>query len=105
MSPYTRDRNHPAVRTAFRDHAKRRQPGDLHTIPSFCESNAISESTYYALKRRGVQPRELEIDGAIRITPEAEADWRREREAETVVRRQRLRERAEAAAARSQQSA
>ena len=77
------------VRTAFRDHTKRRQPGDLHTIPSFCESNAISESKYYELKRRGLQPREMEIDGIIRITPEAERDWRAENEAATMAKRQR----------------
>src|SRR3954466_15094625 len=76
-----RDRKRPAVRKAFRSHSKRRKSGDLHTIPSFCESNAISESTYYSLKRRGKHPRELEIDGTVRITEQAEADWRREREA------------------------
>lgn len=86
MSP----RNKP--RTAFRDHAKRRKPGDLHTIPSFCVSNAISKSMYFSLKRKGLQPREIEIDGRVLITPEAEADWRREREAATLAKRQRARE-------------
>jgi hypothetical protein len=75
-------------RPAFRAHSKRRKPGDAHTIPSFCESNAISESEYYKLKRDGKQPREIEVNKRIIITPEAEADWRREREAETMAKRQ-----------------
>jgi hypothetical protein len=75
------------TRPAFRNHAGLRGPDDVHTIPSFCKSNAISESQYFALKRRGLQPREIEIDGRVIISPEAEKDWRREREAETAERR------------------
>jgi hypothetical protein len=91
MKPTLKQRKRRASkqRTAFRNHARRRKPGDAHTIPSFCRGNAISESTYYALKRRGLQPREIEIDGRVIITPEAEADWRREREAATMEKRQR----------------
>ena len=85
MSPRVRKKGQrPATRTAFRDHAKRRKPGDLHTIPSFCVSNAISESLYYALKRRDLGPREMEVEGVVRITPQAEADWRAAREAATA---------------------
>jgi hypothetical protein len=75
-------------RLAFRQRSKHRKPGDAHTIPSFCESNAISESKYFDLKRKKKGPREIELDGRIIITPEAEADWRREREAETQAKRQ-----------------
>jgi hypothetical protein len=75
-------------RQAFRKHSRRRKPGDAHTIPSFCASNAISESKYFALKRRGRGPREIELGGRVIITPEAERDWRREREAETMAERQ-----------------
>jgi hypothetical protein len=81
MSPRNRKR------TAFRRHSQRRKPGDAHTIPSFCVSNAISESLYFDLKRKGRGPREIELDGRIIITPDAEADWRREREAETMAKR------------------
>ena len=80
-------------RLAFRKHGKRRKPSDAHTIPSFCESNAISESLYFELKRKRKGPREIELEGRIIITPDAEADWRREREAETAERRARLAER------------
>jgi hypothetical protein len=76
-------------RSTFRRRSKNRKPGDAHTRPSFCASNAISESLYFKLKRQGRGPREIELDGRIIITPQAEADWRREREAETTERRAR----------------
>ena len=37
----------------------------------------------------GPGPREIELDGRTIITPEAEQDWRREREAETMAERAR----------------
>ena len=81
MSPRNRKR------IAFRRHSQRRKPGDAHTIPSFCVSNAISESLYFELKRKGKGPREIELENRIIITPDAERDWRREREAETMAKR------------------
>jgi hypothetical protein len=72
-------------RTQFKKFSQNRKPGQAHTRPSFCESNAISESKYFDLKRKGKGPREIELDGRIIITPEAEADWRRDREAETLA--------------------
>ena len=75
-------------RTTFQKRSASRKPGDLRTIPAFCESNAISESKYHDLKRRGLGPREIELDGRIVITPEAEADWRVEREADTAAKRE-----------------
>jgi hypothetical protein len=82
MSPRSRKR-----RLAFRKRSKHRKPEHADTIPSFCESEAISESTYYKLKRLGKGPREMLIEGSVRISPEAKADWRREREAETMAKR------------------
>lgn len=61
-----------------------RQPNDVHDIPSFCQANGISVSTYYALKRDGKQPREMKVNKRILITPKAEEDWRAEREAEAA---------------------
>jgi hypothetical protein len=57
-----------------------RQPNDVHSIESFCRSNGISLTTYFALKRQGKGPREMKVGKRILISPEAEADWRRERE-------------------------
>jgi hypothetical protein len=70
-------------RRAFRDHAVKRRPGDLFTIPGFCAANAISPSKYHDLKRRGLGPEELDIDGMIRITEEANQAWRAARQAES----------------------
>jgi hypothetical protein len=43
---------------------------------------------YFSLKRQGRGPREIELGGRTIITPEAERDWRAEREAETMAKRQ-----------------
>jgi hypothetical protein len=72
-------------RPAFKRRSKNRKPGDAHTRTSFCESNAISESLYFKLKRLGKGPREMLIEGCVRISPEAESAWRREREAEATA--------------------
>ena len=74
-------------RPGFRRLSNDRRPGDCHTIPSFCRSNAISPAKYFELKRDGRGPREIELDRRILITPEAEQEWRRAREAETQARR------------------
>jgi len=58
------------------DDARRR----VHSVQSFCESNDISVSTYYALKRAGQGPREMKVNKRILISPEAERDWRRKME-------------------------
>jgi hypothetical protein len=56
----------------------------MHTIETFCEANKISKATYYWLKKQGKAPRETRYGKRrVLITPEAEADWRRELEAAT----------------------
>jgi hypothetical protein len=85
MSPRGKKKRGP--RKAYKRWSKHRSPGAAHTQQSFCENNAISESKYRALKRKGKGPREIDLDGRIIITPEAEIAWRREREAETAAKR------------------
>jgi hypothetical protein len=75
-------------RKKFIERSRRRRPGGVHNIPSFCLNNDISESKYFSLKRQRRGPREIELDGRILITEEAEADWRAAMEAETQARRQ-----------------
>jgi hypothetical protein len=75
-------------RKKFIERSRRRRPGGVHNIPSFCLNNDISESKYFSLKRQGRGPREIELDGRILITEEAEADWRAAMEAETMAKRQ-----------------
>ena len=85
-------------RLEFKRHSKRRKPGDAHTILSFCQSNAISESLFHKLKRQGRGPREIELDGRVIITEEAERDWRSQQERDTAERRARQAERVAGAA-------
>ena len=87
-TPLPKKKKPKVKRTAFQRQSRQRKPGAAHTIPSFCENNAISESLYFSLKRQGKQPREIEVNGRVIITPEAEADWRAAMEAETQARRQ-----------------
>jgi hypothetical protein len=75
-------------REKFIERSRRRRPGGVHNIPSFCLNNDISESKYFSLKRQGRGPREIELDGRIIITEEAERDWHAAMEAETQARRQ-----------------
>jgi len=68
------------MKSKRRPRVRSRQPNDVHDVPSFCRSNGISVSTYYALKRQGKGPREMHVRKRVLITPEAEADWRLARE-------------------------
>ena len=51
------------------------------TIKTFCAVHNISESKFFALKRQGHGPREMAVgDRGVRISAEAAADWRKQRE-------------------------
>jgi hypothetical protein len=54
------------------------------SIPQFCARNNISRSFFYVLKKRGKAPRIMNVDGRQIISPEAERDWRLEREHEAA---------------------
>jgi hypothetical protein len=53
------------------------------SIEGFCYRQKISRATYYNLKAAGRGPREYRVGKQVRISEEAEAEWIREREAET----------------------
>jgi hypothetical protein len=53
------------------------------TINEFCARNKLSRSKFYQIRRKGLGPREMEIDGLRRITAEAEAAWKKANEAAT----------------------
>jgi len=69
-----------------------RQPGEVHSIKGFCRNNGISVTSYFKLKQQGLHPREMKVGKRIVITPEAEAEWRHEREAEAETEWRRKRE-------------
>jgi hypothetical protein len=62
-----------------------RKHTDVHTIESFCQANGISVGYYFKLKKAGLHPREMKVGKRVFITPEAEADWRRAREADAAT--------------------
>jgi predicted DNA-binding transcriptional regulator AlpA len=54
--------------------------GQALSISQFCARNNISRSFFYKLKKRGKAPRTMDVDGRRIISPDAERDWRLERE-------------------------
>jgi hypothetical protein len=51
------------------------------SISEFCRRNGISQSFYFKLQQRHLAPRTMNLGHRRLITPEAEKDWQREREA------------------------
>jgi predicted DNA-binding transcriptional regulator AlpA len=51
------------------------------TIPEFCRRNSISRAFYYELRKQSLTPREVrDLGRVVRITIEAENEWRAARE-------------------------
>jgi hypothetical protein len=55
----------------------------VYDVPEFCHAHRISRSTLYALWHEGLGPKFFKAGVAIRISREAAATWRAEREAAT----------------------
>jgi hypothetical protein len=55
-----------------------------YTIREFCARHGFSRSLFYKLKRSGKAPRLKYVGVKPIITAEAEAEWRRESEAEAA---------------------
>jgi hypothetical protein len=64
--------------------------GQALSISQFCARNNISRSFFYKLKKRRKAPRIMDVDGRQIISPEAERDWRLERERESAEAARRL---------------
>ena len=45
------------------------------TQQEFCWVENISKAKFYELKKRGLTPDEIDIDGVLRITPKAREAW------------------------------
>jgi hypothetical protein len=54
--------------------------GQALSISQFCARNNISRSFFYKLKKLGKAPRTMDVEGRRIISPDAERDWRLERE-------------------------
>lgn len=55
------------------------------TISEFRKSEKLSKTKYFNMRKRGKGPREMRDGRWVRITPEAKAEWRREREREQAT--------------------
>jgi hypothetical protein len=53
------------------------------SVPKFCAIHGICFGTYWNLKKRGEQPREMLVGRRVLISVEAAKEWRKEREAAT----------------------
>jgi predicted DNA-binding transcriptional regulator AlpA len=58
--------------------------GQALSISQFCARNDISRSFFYKLKKGRKAPRTMQVGGRQIISPEAERDWRLEREREAA---------------------
>ena len=56
--------------------------GHALSIAQFCARNNISRSFFYKLRKAGKAPRTMRVGGRQIVSPDAERDWRCEREAE-----------------------
>jgi len=59
--------------------ARLSESGQAYSIPQFCQRNGFSRSKYYELPAED-RPDIMNINGVLRITPEAEDKWRRRME-------------------------
>lgn len=77
--------NSLAVHSALRDLTMTDKTAPSETIAEFCRAERISHGMYYKLKAAGKGPVEYYLGTHPRISPEAHAQWRREREAEAAA--------------------
>ena len=56
--------------------------GHALSIAQFCARNNISRSFFYKLRKAGKAPRTMRVGGRQIVSPDAERDWRCDREAE-----------------------
>lgn len=59
-------------------------PSDVYDVASFCKANKISRALFYQLVKTGKGPRLMKVARRTLITPEANADWRKEMESRSV---------------------
>jgi hypothetical protein len=60
--------------------------GQSLTISDFCALERISRRTFYNLLEQGQAPEFYKVGFHLRITPQAHAEWRRQREADHEAR-------------------
>jgi hypothetical protein len=76
---------HHTVMTAMAVSVTIAAPQSAFTITEFCRRNAISKAMFYKICAAGHGPRLMKVGTHSRISVEAEADWKRAREAEVAA--------------------
>jgi predicted DNA-binding transcriptional regulator AlpA len=54
------------------------------TVPEWCAHRKVSRSMFYKMASEGWAPRTYNVGVSRRISPEADAEWLRQREAESA---------------------
>ena len=54
------------------------------SIEQWCQKNDLSRSAFYKLRKIGKAPRTMKVLDRVLISEDADRDWVREREAETM---------------------
>lgn len=62
-----------------------RGPGDDYTVPEWCTKRRITIPHFYELMKIGKAPKSMKLKKCRRISPQADAEWQAEREAETAA--------------------
>jgi excisionase family DNA binding protein len=58
---------------------------DAFTLDEFCERHRISRSMFYKLRDQGLAPATFMLGNRVRISREAAAKWRKQRERENAA--------------------
>jgi hypothetical protein len=74
--PETLECPQPPVAPSAPFKAAQLSPHTTLSVVEFCQRNHLGNSTFYAMKRAGVGPRFFKAGRSIRITTEAEQEWR-----------------------------
>jgi hypothetical protein len=61
-----------------------RKPDDDYSIEEWCAKRRISKVHFYAMLKAGLAPKTMKLKKRRTISPEADAEWQRERERETA---------------------
>lgn len=50
------------------------------SVSEFCAAHSISVANFYVLRQRGEGPKTMQVGARLKISHEAAAEWRRQRE-------------------------
>lgn len=87
ISPARSSRHCATLRSSTPPDAAMTTDSHALTIPAFCAKHGCSRSFFYLMVKRGEAPRTYRLGSLVRISPQAETEWVRQREAAEAGRR------------------